>query len=74
MWRTRGRNFSRNTTALPNAASVALHESVGYRPLGVYEKVGFRVEARKRQAIYKFGAYQDVIVMGLLEGELRLDG
>lgn len=40
----------------------------------VYEKVGFRVEARKRQGIYKFGAYQDVLVMGLLEGELRLDG
>lgn len=29
--------------ALPNAASVALHESVGYRPLGVYEKVGFKL-------------------------------
>ena len=39
----------------------------------VYEKVGFRIEARKRQGIYKFGAYQDVLVMGLLEGELRLD-
>lgn len=39
----------------------------------VYEKVGFRVEARKRQGIYKFGAYQDVLVMGLLQGELRLD-
>jgi len=35
--------------ALPNAASVALHESVGYRSLGVYEKVGF-----------KFGAWRDV--------------
>lgn len=35
--------------ALPNAASVALHESVGYRPLGVYEKVGF-----------KFGQWRDV--------------
>lgn len=35
--------------ALPNAGSVALHESVGYRPLGVYEKVGF-----------KFGAWRDV--------------
>ena len=39
----------------------------------VYEKVGFRVEARKRQGIYKFGSYHDVIVMGLLETELRLD-
>jgi L-amino acid N-acyltransferase YncA len=35
--------------ALPNAASVALHERVGFRPLGVYERVGF-----------KHGAWRDV--------------
>jgi phosphinothricin acetyltransferase len=35
--------------ALPNDASVALHRAVGYRQLGVYEKVGF-----------KFGAWRDV--------------
>jgi L-amino acid N-acyltransferase YncA len=35
--------------ALPNAASVALHESVGFRPLGVYRDVGF-----------KHGAWRDV--------------
>jgi len=35
--------------ALPNAASVALHERVGFRPLGVYERVG-----------YKHGAWRDV--------------
>ncbi len=35
--------------ALPNAASIALHESVGFRPLGVYENVG-----------YKFGAWRSV--------------
>lgn len=35
--------------ALPNEGSIALHESVGFRPLGVYEKVGF-----------KFGAWRDV--------------
>jgi phosphinothricin acetyltransferase len=35
--------------ALPNPASVALHESVGFRPLGVYHKVG-----------YKLGAWHDV--------------
>lgn len=35
--------------ALPNAASVALHESVGFQPLGVYRRVGF-----------KFGAWRDV--------------
>jgi L-amino acid N-acyltransferase YncA len=35
--------------ALPNAASVALHEAVGFEPLGVYRDVGF-----------KFGAWHDV--------------
>ncbi len=28
--------------ALPNPASVALHESVGFRPIGVYREVGFK--------------------------------
>ena len=27
---------------LPNPASVALHESVGFRPLGTFQKVGFK--------------------------------
>ena len=35
--------------ALPNLASVALHESVGFQPLGVYKHVGF-----------KLGAWRDV--------------
>jgi phosphinothricin acetyltransferase len=35
--------------ALPNPASVALHEAVGFRPLGVYERTG-----------YKLGAWHDV--------------
>lgn len=35
--------------ALPNAASIALHESMGFRPIGVYREVGF-----------KFGAWRDV--------------
>lgn len=34
---------------LPNAASVGLHESMGFRPVGVYREVG-----------YKFGAWHDV--------------
>jgi RimJ/RimL family protein N-acetyltransferase len=38
----------------------------------VYEKVGFTVEACRRQAHFKYGKYMDVFVMGLLEGELRL--
>jgi phosphinothricin acetyltransferase len=44
--------------ALPNGASVALHESVGFRPVGVYRKVGF-----------KLGAWHDV---GWWQNELRL--
>jgi phosphinothricin acetyltransferase len=35
--------------ALPNAASVALHESLGFEALGVYRNVGF-----------KLGAWRDV--------------
>lgn len=35
--------------ALPNAASVGLHEAVGFRPVGVFRDVG-----------YKFGAWRDV--------------
>ncbi|MFL5311956.1 MAG: arsinothricin resistance N-acetyltransferase ArsN1 family B [Myxococcales bacterium] len=42
---------------LPNAASVALHESVGFRPVGVYPAVG-----------YKLGAWHDV---GWWQLELR---
>lgn len=34
---------------LPNAASVALHESFGFKPLGVYHNAG-----------YKFGSWHDV--------------
>lgn len=39
----------------------------------VYEKIGFQAEVTKRRALYKFGEYQDVVVMGLLEAELRWD-
>ncbi|MGI8999340.1 MAG: GNAT family N-acetyltransferase [Candidatus Limnocylindria bacterium] len=39
---------------LPNAASVALHESIGMRRIGVYEQVG-----------YKFGAWHDVAWYGM---------
>jgi L-amino acid N-acyltransferase YncA len=39
---------------LPNAASVALHEAIGMRRIGVYERVGF-----------KLGAWHDVAWYGL---------
>ncbi len=28
--------------ALPNEASVALHEAVGFRPVGIYRRIGFK--------------------------------
>jgi L-amino acid N-acyltransferase YncA len=30
--------------ALPNPASVALHESMGFEPIGVYRRVGFKLD------------------------------
>lgn len=39
----------------------------------VYERLGFRVEGVRRDGWYQAGHYQDMIVMGLLEGELRLE-
>lgn len=45
--------------ALPNAASVGLHEAVGFEPVGVYRAVG-----------YKFGAWHDV---GWWQRRLRSD-
>ena len=44
--------------ALPNAESVALHESLGFSPIGVYQNVGF-----------KHGAWRDV---GWWQKELQL--
>jgi phosphinothricin acetyltransferase len=35
--------------SLPNPASVKLHESLGFKPIGVYEKIG-----------YKLGSWHDV--------------
>ena len=31
--------------ALPNPASVGLHEALGFRPVGIYEKVGYKLDA-----------------------------
>jgi RimJ/RimL family protein N-acetyltransferase len=36
----------------------------------VYERVGFTVEGVRRDAMFKYGRYQDIVMMGLLEGEL----
>lgn len=34
-----------------------------------YEKVGFIHEGRKRQALYKYGKYEDVLIMSILRDE-----
>jgi L-amino acid N-acyltransferase YncA len=49
MLRAQGLHGAFAGIALPNDASVRLHEAVGFRPLGIYREVGF-----------KFGAWRDV--------------
>lgn len=49
-------------TALPNPASTAFHEAVGFEPIGVYENVG-----------YKNGAWHDVKWWHKSLGELPVD-
>ncbi|MDP4125915.1 MAG: GNAT family protein [Bacillota bacterium] len=45
------------------------------RAIKAYEKVGFKIEGRQRQARFVLGNYHDVILMGLLRDEfLALHG
>lgn len=37
----------------------------------VYEKVGFVHEGRKREALYKNGKYQDILIMSILRSEWK---
>ncbi len=53
--------------ALPNAASVGLHESVGFKPLGVYRKVGF-----KQGAWHDVGKWQRELQLPQQPGEPRI--
>lgn len=39
------------------------------RALRLYEKLGFRIEGRLREDIYRGGAYQDTLIMGMLASE-----
>jgi RimJ/RimL family protein N-acetyltransferase len=56
-----------------NLHRIELHVYEGnHRARRVYDKVGFVEEGRLREAHFSHGHYQDVIVMGLLEGELRM--
>ena len=40
------------------------------RAIRCYEKVGYQMEGRLRDAVFKFGKYQDILRMSVLEGEL----
>jgi L-amino acid N-acyltransferase YncA len=51
--RLQGFHAAHAGVTLPNAASVALHESLGFRKVGIYEKVGF-----KRGAWHDVGWWQ----------------
>jgi len=45
------------------------------RAIKAYEKVGFKIEGRQREARYVLGNYHDAILMGLLRSDfLALDG
>src|SRR5262249_7129357 len=44
------------------------------RAIGVYEKVGFRIEGRLRQDTFRDGGYWDTVVMGILHEEWQAAG
>jgi RimJ/RimL family protein N-acetyltransferase len=37
----------------------------------LYQKQGFRLEGRMRQAVFRDGRYVDYLVMSILDGEYR---
>jgi RimJ/RimL family protein N-acetyltransferase len=39
------------------------------RAIRLYEKIGFQVEGRLRQDVFRGGAYQDTLIMGILASE-----
>jgi L-amino acid N-acyltransferase YncA len=45
--------------ALPNPASVALHERVGFRPVGVYKRVGWKHNAWHDVGWWQLSLYAD---------------
>ena len=41
------------------------------RAIGLYEKMGFILEGRKRAMLYRRGKYQDLLVYGLMKDEYK---
>jgi RimJ/RimL family protein N-acetyltransferase len=41
------------------------------RAIRAYEKVGFKIEGRQREACYVLGEYHDAVLMGLLKREFQ---
>ena len=41
---------------LPNTASVGLHESMGFHPIGIYRNIGFKLRRLARRRLVAEGA------------------
>ncbi len=58
-----------------NLHRVCLHVYAGnHRAQRSYEKCGFVREGVLREAVYKDGRYDDIVVMGILQSQFRLTG
>lgn len=66
------RTLSRFAFDQMNLHRIELHVFAEHeQAIRVYERVGFRVEGRRRDAIYKHGRFHDMLLMSVLQGELR---
>ncbi len=65
------RTISRFAFTMMNLHRIELDVYVeNARAIRCYEKVGYQHEGRLRDAVYKFGKYQDLLRMSVLEGEV----
>ena len=75
-----GRGYGTETVGLlcrHAFASLGLHRvglscyAINERGLALYTRVGFRIEGRRREAVFIDGRWVDELILGLLAGELR---
>ena len=50
--------------ALPNAASIGLHEAMGFQPLGIYKEVGFKLGSWHDVGWWRLGLTQSLEMPG----------